>query len=281
MRVTRTPLRITLGGGGSDLAPDIGLCVTAAIDKHITITLSEPLDDRYLLRYSQIERVNRVADIQHRILRDALTLANVGPGVEITSTSDVPAGTGLGSSGAFTVGVLRALFPDASRPRLARLACELDTGQQDQHAAVYGGVNVFDFRERTIRPIDTTMDRHLSLYYTGVRRDAGQPPAGMPERRDVRFEVAALEQDDPELLGWCLTRQWAEKRDHFPSPFHADCDGHLQAGLDAGAFGGKLIGAGGGGFLLFASTSDLDDVMKRRGLRRLPFRFDHVGTCVQ
>lgn len=280
MIVVQAPLRITLGGGGSDLDPHKGLCIAAAIDKYVTIVANHTIDDDYVLRYSSLERVGSVLDVQHAILRACLQATNTGPGIEIAATADLPAGTGLGSSGAFTVAVLRALLPDAPKPTIARMACDIDTGQQDQHAAVYGGVNLYDFRAKTIRPIETTIDRYLGLYYTGRRREAGQEPAGVPDRRSVDRELQAIEHNDPDRLGWCLNNHWRAKLERHPSADHYWCDAHIQAGIVAGAHGGKLLGAGGGGFLLFAAD-DLEpvtDVMKRRGLVHVPFRFDHQGV---
>jgi D-glycero-alpha-D-manno-heptose-7-phosphate kinase len=278
VRITQAPLRITLGGGGSDLQPHTGLCLTAAIDKYVTITTSRPLSDGYVLRYSEIERVPAVEQIRHRILRDALGVTKTSPGFELSSVADIPSGTGLGSSGAFTVAVLRALLPDASRARLAALACDLDTGQQDQWSAVYGGVNVFDFRAKTIRPVDTEIDRHLALYWTGVRRRAPEPLGEIPDRQGLDQEIQALEHNDPDRLGWCFQRQWRAKLDRDPSGFHAACADEIGKAIDAGfAHGGKTIGAGGGGFILFATEKhdDLDAFMR---LRRVPFAFEHSGV---
>ncbi len=279
MRVSKTPLRITLGGGGSDLQPG-GLCIAAAIDKYVTITATPAFEDAYILRYSELERAESLEDIRHGLLRACLSATNTRSGIEVASTSDIPSGTGLGSSGAFSVGVLKALAPGLSKPALADLACQVDTGQQDQWAAVYGGVNVFDFAAKSIRPIATNIDRHLVLFYTGIRRHpAGRSPAKPKPRDAVNLEIAALEHDDPDRLGYCLTQHWETKLCQNRTIEHEQFDRMIQMGIKAGAYGGKLIGAGGGGFLLFA-VDDPDGFTFDRGLRRVPFRFDQDGCTV-
>jgi D-glycero-alpha-D-manno-heptose-7-phosphate kinase len=279
VRVTRTPLRITLGGGGSDLQPG-GLCIAAAIDKYVTISATEAFEDGYILRYSELEHAKTLDDVRHGLLRACLSATNTRSGIEVASTSDIPSGTGLGSSGAFTVGVLKALCPELSKPALARLACDLDTGQQDQWAAVYGGVNVFDFAAQTIRPIATEIDRHLVLFYTGIRRHPNGRTQAKPKPRDtVNLELAALEHNDPGRLGWCLTQHWEAKLAANRTVEHEQFDVMIQAGIKAGAYGGKLIGAGGGGFLLFA-VDDPDTFDLGWDLRRVPFRFDQDGCTV-
>ncbi len=279
MIVTRTPLRITLGGGGSDLQPG-GLCIAAAIDKYVTITATPAFEDAYILRYSELERAATLDDIRHSLLRACLSVTNTSSGVEVASTSDIPSGTGLGSSGAFSVGVLKALAPGLSKPALADLACQVDTGQQDQWAAVYGGVNVFDFAAKSIRPIATNIDRHLVLFYTGIRRHPNGRTQAKPKPRDaVNLEIAALEHNDPDRLGWCLTQHWEAKLAANRTVEHEQFDFTIKAGIEAGAYGGKLIGAGGGGFILFA-VDDPDAFERQIRLRRVPFRFDQDGCTV-
>jgi D-glycero-alpha-D-manno-heptose-7-phosphate kinase len=279
--LSRTPLRITLGGGGTDLVNGTGYCVAAAINHHITVAASRAFAHEYVLRYSQTERVKTVDEIDHDLFRRAFAELGIKPGIEIATTADIPSGTGLGSSGAFLVGLLRVLLPEASRPELAELACKLDTGQQDQYAAVYGGVHAFDFEAGTLRPISTRLDEHLHLFYTGVSRDTA-PVAVDPERARCQADaaVAALENNDPELLGACLQEQWNSKLAAQPTTFHKQMDAQIRAGNEIGAHGGKLVGAGNGGFLLFAGDPD-PILMRRMGLVEVPFRFEHEGTrCV-
>ncbi len=232
------------------------------------------------MKYSAIERVKQIAQIKHRLIREVLHATETGPGIEISSMSDIPSGTGLGSSGAFTVGLLRALVPEASRPQLADLACKVDTGQQDQYAAVYGGVHAFDFAEKTLRPVGTQIDEYLQLFYTGVGR-ISEPVAVDPVAARIQAHEAllALEANDPEQFGRCLSDQWMSKLAAQPSEFHAQMDRVIIGAQELGAFGGKLIGAGGGGFLLFAGKVD-PIPLGRMGLVEVPFRFEHAGTTL-
>lgn len=281
MRVSRTPLRITLGGGGTDLVNGEGYCVAAAINHHVTVAASHPFTNEYVLRYSQIERVKAIGEIDHDLFRKTFRDLAIEPGIEVSTTADIPSGTGLGSSGAFLVGLLRVLVPDASRPELATLACKLDTGQQDQYAAVYGGVHAFDFAAKTLRPIHTHLDDELQLFYTGVTRDSPPVPVN-PDRARAHADaaVAALENNDAGFLGACLLEQWHTKLAVQPTDFHSAMDRVIRSGIEMGAYGGKLIGAGNGGFLLFAGKID-PIPMRRMGLTELPFRFEHKGTrCV-
>lgn len=280
MLVTRTPLRITLGGGGTDLIDGEGYCIAAAIDKYVTIAVNNPFTADYLLKYSEVERVKTVGEIRHSLIRRILTFTDTEPGIEISTMADLPSGTGLGSSGAFAVGLLHALQPDVTRPALAHAACMADTGQQDQWAAVYGGVHAFDFANKTLRPIDTHIDDHLQLFYTGVGRVAEPVPVD-PVRARVQADaaLAALEGDDPELLGACLSEQWALKLETQPSDFHRAMDRVIGAAMELGAYGGKLVGAGAGGFILTAGKVDPID-MRRMGLVEVPFRFAREGSTV-
>jgi D-glycero-alpha-D-manno-heptose-7-phosphate kinase len=279
---TRTPLRITFGGGGSDLAPG-GFCVSATINQYITVSVSQNFEPTYVMHYSQAETATHPKDIQHRLLRKILLETRTPPGIQISTSADIPAGTGLGSSGAFTVGLLRALFPMASKPLLARLACRMDIGQQDQWSAVYGGVNIFDFRNNAIRPIETTIDSHLELYYTGIKHDAGAVLTGQHVQRraavhQADLAVKALEANDPKALGECLTAQWYAKFKRSPTRCHQLINGWIKTGIEAGAHGGKLIGAGDGGFILFATDTPLSKPMRELGLRHVPFKFSHEGS---
>lgn len=280
MIVSRSPLRITLGGGGSDLVNGAGYCIAAAIDKYVTIAVNNPFSDEYILKYSAIERVKRIEDIDHALIGKVLHATDTDPGIEISSMADIPAGTGLGSSGAFTVGLLHALAPNLSRPALARLACQLDTGQQDQWAAVYGGVHAFDFEASTLRPIDTTIDDHLQLFYTGITRESPPVPVDpVRARLHADYALKALEANDPELLGACLVDQWEAKLKAQHNEFHEGMNRVIRSAMKLGAFGGKLVGAGNGGFLLFAGKVD-PIVMRRIGLVEVPFAFEHEGSVI-
>lgn len=283
MITTRTPLRITLGGGGSDLAPG-GACLAATIDKYVTITVAPTWEPVYVLHYSHTERWEHADQIEHRIFRAAFTALDIPPGIQVSSIADVPAGTGLGNSGAFTVGLLHALRPEWSRPHLAHMACLLDIGQQDQWSATYGGTNIYDFKTGAIRPVHM-IPVPFALYYTGLKHDAAEICTGPAKAADeahheIAVMVAALESGDPRKVGDCLTAQWAAKLVRAPTRAHKVIDVWLRQGLLHGATGGKLVGAGDGGFLLFSVEDEdrLDQAMTDLGLRKLPFRLTHEGT---
>jgi D-glycero-alpha-D-manno-heptose-7-phosphate kinase len=320
MIITRTPLRISLGGGGTDLPSFYeehggGFLIAAAISKYVYIAVHRNFEDELILKYSAVERVSAPSSIRHPILREAFTMMHVTSGVELTSMADIPAGTGLGSSGSFTVGVLKALHSYRGRPvtneELAALACtvEIDRlgepiGKQDQYATAIGGLTAFGFHpdgKVVVEPLSMPaeqkllLEENLLLFYTGVRRSASQeiaaqvPPAdataGVVENlvavRQLGLESRdALERGDLSCFGGLLTEQWKLKLARSPSDLHRQVDGWLSAGLRAGAAGGKLIGAGGGGFLLFYAEDKrgLRKEMETSGLEEVRFAFDYEGS---
>jgi len=320
MIITRTPLRISLGGGGTDLPSYYrdaggGFLVAAAIDRHVYIAVNRNFDDDLMLKYSSIERVDDPALVNHPLLREALLVAGVPRAVEISSMADVPAGTGLGSSGSFTVGVLRALFSyrrHTISPRdLADLACEIEmgrlgapVGKQDPYIAAIGGVTAFSFRpdgEVDVHPVAMTddvrnrLEDNLLLFYTGVRRSAAaelsEQGAGTASAGDTRSNLdavrelgrasmAVLEKGDLTGFARLMTEQWRRKMERSPSPVHRTVDDWICRGVDAGAEGGKLVGAGGGGFLLFYAEAkeELRSKMRELGLEEVRFGFHYDGT---
>jgi D-glycero-alpha-D-manno-heptose-7-phosphate kinase len=328
--ITRTPLRITLGGGGTDLPSyyrerDGGFLVAAAITKYVFIAVNRNFDGDYLLKYSQIERFDDPNDAEHRLLREILLVSELPAGVEISSMADIPAGTGLGSSGAFTVGALQALCAHRrehlSNLELAELACHVELerlgepiGKQDQYIAAVGGLTAFSFEpDESVRvlPLDLspeTRDRiedNLLLFYTGIRRSAsevlaietarGDSPSGsvgdLAANLDANLDAVkalghetakALEAGDLDHFGALLTEQWARKLERSPTAVHQRVDRWIRAGLEAGALGGKLVGAGDGGFLLFyaESKADIRDAMAREGLDEVRFGIDYLGATI-
>ena len=196
--ITRTPLRISLGGGGTDLPSYYrqsgGFLVAAAISKYVYIAINEQFDDTILLKYSEIERVGHPVDVQHPLLREALLFTGVDSGIEISAMADIPAGTGLGSSGTFTVGLLRALHAhkheSISNVELAQEACHVEIdrlgepiGKQDQYAAAVGGITTFEFHtddQVKVAPVRLSpvaragLEDNLLLFYTGIRRSASE-----------------------------------------------------------------------------------------------------------
>lgn len=320
MIITRTPLRISLGGGGTDLPAYYGnsgggFLVAAAINRHVYIALNHNFDGDLLLKYSETERVEKPQDIAHPLLREALLLTGISDGVEISSMADVPAGTGLGSSGAFTVGLLRALLTLRRRTlgaaRLAEMACEIEmnrlgasVGKQDPYITSIGGVTAFHFLPSgrvEVQPVDMVdevrdqLEDNLVLFYTGVRRSAadelasqGARAAGQGTARENLDAVRALgvesrrllEEGDLDGFAGLLTEQWRRKYERAPSPVHDQANEWISCGLDAGAVGGKLVGAGGGGFLLFYAEEKpaLRRTMADLGLQEVRFGFDFAGS---
>ena len=322
MIITRTPLRITLGGGGTDLPSYYGqfggFVLSAAISKHIFITINRTFTPDYFLKYSALERVERAGQIEHPIVREVLLAHDVGPSVEIVSMADIPSGTGLGSSGAFTVGLLRAVYAvgrdHVTTGDLADEACviEIDrlrraVGKQDQYVAAFGGVRCFDFKpdgqvvvSQVAMSTDTLYDlqEHLLMFFTGYSRDADRVLAEQKkrsERGDIQMidnlhfvkelglrSKEALEQGDTEGFAALMDEHWEHKKKRSTAMSNSSIDRWYQLGRDNGALGGKLVGAGAGGFLLFYArdTRALRQAMAAEGLTEVRFAFDHDGSTV-
>lgn len=318
MIITRTPLRISLGGGGTDLPSYYrrsgGFLIAAAISKYVYIAINPNFDDAVLLKYSKIEKVARASEVEHPLFREALLMTGVEDRVEISSMADVPAGTGLGSSGTFTVGLLRALHAYEHRVvpsmELAEQACHLEIdrlnepiGKQDQYIAAVGGLTALEFGtdDRVdAKPVPLAHDAryqledNLLLFFTGLRRSASEVLAveqasdsavdlvqNLDAVRDLGWETfETLVAGDLDRFGALLTFQWDLKFDRSPTELHRSIDRLIRAGIDAGALGGKLVGAGGGGFLLFYAEdkSRLRKAMREAGLEELRFRIDYEGS---
>lgn len=321
MIISRTPLRISLGGGGTDLPSFYrhngpGFLIAAAINKYVYVAVHDNFESKFLLKYSEIENVAALSEIKHPMIRAAFGYLGVEPGVEVTSIADIPAGTGLGSSGSFAVGLLKAAAQYMGRSVenewLASTAADLEinvlnepVGKQDQYIAAFGGLTAFEFKgDETVAVEKVRMhpsDRHdlehsLMLFFTGIRRSASDElrviahsstassssvRENLDEVRNAGYEaLRVLESGDVEKFGTLLTNQWKLKLARQPSRVHDDIDATIGAGIRAGAFGGKLIGAGGGGFLLFAASNRraVRKAMSDRGLVEVPIAFDHVGA---
>jgi D-glycero-alpha-D-manno-heptose-7-phosphate kinase len=321
MIITRTPLRISLGGGGTDLPSYYrphggGFLVAAAIDKYVYIAVNHNFEDDILLKYSRIEKVTGPGKVEHPLLREVLLATGVYQGVEISSMADIPAGTGLGSSGAFTVGSLRALYSFqrrlVSQLELAETACRIEierlgepVGKQDQYIAAVGGVSAFEFRpddtvgvERVPMSADTRerLEEDLLLFYTGIRRSASRVLAQQDSRSQAddpsvrtnldavrqlgRESFEALAAGELDQFGKLMTAQWQLKLERSPSELHRTVDGWIRGAIEAGASGGKLVGAGDGGFLLVYAhaKAEVRRALRGYGLEEVRFRFDHEGT---
>lgn len=313
MIIVRSPLRITLGGGGTDI-PDYyeshgGFALAAAIDKYVYITLHRTFVDDLIVKYSRLERVHCAAELEHPIVREAMSMLGVeGNGLEIASHADIPAGTGLGSSSAFTTALLAALYLYGGCPvqqyRLAEQACHIEIdrlaepiGRQDQYMVALGGLQVLTFRHdgTSTRPLPIsdetrfTLEENLLLFFTGYSRSASQVLKARPsdESLDRVKELGhgamdALQSDDLAGFARHLSAQWLHKRRSVPCSSNDDLDGWYHLGMRNGALGGKLVGAGGGGFLMFYAEEKaaLRRAMREAGLPEVRFRFDMEGTKV-
>jgi D-glycero-alpha-D-manno-heptose-7-phosphate kinase len=323
MIITRSPLRITLGGGGTDLPSYYrqhgGFLIAAAIDKHVYVTVMRPFVEGIYLKYSKLEHVGKPDEVQHPIIREAIRmLAFRTPQIEITTLADIPAGTGLGSSGSFSTALLKALYAHRRRllhpSELAELACEIEInrlgepiGKQDQYIAAYGGVTCFTFNpDDTVdaQPLNVKMDvlfdleDNLLLFFTGFSRSAGSILQDQKTRTE-QFDDAmiqnlhyvkdlglrsrdALERGDTALFGALMHEHWEHKKRRSGGMSNPHIDEWYELGRANGAIGGKLVGAGGGGFLLFYSEDHrrLREAMTKAGLEEVRFRFDFEGTRV-
>lgn len=320
MIVTRAPLRISFVGGGSDLPAfyreESGACVSAAIDKYITVAIGRKFDPSIRVCYSQTETVDDVADLQHELVRAALQMLDVRSHIEIHSLADIPSGTGLGSSSTYTVALLHALYAHFGRHAgaglLARRACEIEIGRcrkpigrQDQYAAAFGGLRQYTFHPDdsvTVMPIlaepaiiQTFRDR-LLLLYTGRTRDATpllaqqsqavKSQAGRAATRDMvalahQFHGALL---DSRLgdLGEILHEAWMLKRSLGTGISSDAIDAWYKRARYAGAMGGKVLGAGGGGFLLIYAEPEQHPAIIQAlpELRAVSFGFAAHGSAI-
>ena len=321
MLITRTPLRISIGGGGTDLPSYYerhgGFVISAAINRHIYVSLNRTFTDDYFLKYSALERIRTVEEIQHPIIRECLRSHPVGPGIEVVSMADIPAGTGLGSSGAFTVGLLRALhafrMQHVSAQAVAEEACAIEierlgraVGKQDQYIAAHGGLTCFEFGAGpvTVTPLRIPqlalhdLEEHLLMFFTGYSRDADQVLAEQKQQSERgqsamidnlhfvkelgRSIKDALEAGDTVKFGRLMHEHWLHKTKRSAKMSNDRIDRWYRIGIDSGAIGGKLVGAGGGGFLLFYAPDrmQLRQAMASEGLTEVRFTFDHDGSVV-
>jgi D-glycero-alpha-D-manno-heptose-7-phosphate kinase len=321
MIIARSPLRITLGGGGTDLPSYYrgyeGFLIAAAIDKYVYVTVTRPFTPGIYLKYSGLERVAQVEQIRHPVIREALALQQLKtPQIEITTLADIPAGTGLGSSGSFATALLKALYAHRRKlihpQELAELACHLEidrlgepVGKQDQYIAAYGGLTCFTFHKDdrvTAEPLRLSMETmfeledHLLLFFTGFSRSAGAILSDQHLRsqaddqemlRNLHYvkelglrSRAALESGNVVRFGELMHEHWEHKKRRSQRMSNEQIDSWYELARKSGAVGGKLVGAGGGGFLMFYAhdRNRLRVAMAQAGLEEVRFRFDFEGT---
>ena len=324
MIITRSPLRISLGGGGTDLPSYYmehgGFVISAAINRYVYITLHPIFRPELIIKYSKLECVERVADLQHPIIREALRMV-LGEDIsylEMTSMSDIPAGTGLGSSGSFTTALLTALHMLNStvigRQELAEQACHIEIdrlgepiGKQDQYIATYGGIQCMEFGtdgKVTVSPLAASaetiynLEDNLLLFFTGYTRSASailheqdskskQKDMGMTQNLHFIKELGleskkAFERGDVRAFGEIMHVHWEHKKKRSAGMSNPAIDEWYEAGRAHGAIGGKLIGAGGGGFLMFYAEDKmrLREEMRKLGLIEVRVRFDYDGSSL-
>jgi D-glycero-alpha-D-manno-heptose-7-phosphate kinase len=321
--IARSPLRVSLGGGGTDLPSYFrehgGGVLAAAIDKYVYLTVHETFVPDLIVKYSRLERVASAREVRHPLVREALLMLEVAGGsLELTSLADIPAGTGLGSSGSFTTALLCALHAWRREPvsaeKLAEEACAIEierlrepVGKQDQYIAAFGGVQWLEFRRDGgvgVEPValaaDTLaeLDENLLLFFTGYSRSAGDMLRDQDdrcrhgERRMVenlhaiadigRKSRAALERGDLEGFAALMDDHWRIKRERSAGLTNEAIDGWYALARRNGARGGKLLGAGGGGFLLFYADDKrrLRQALRDTPLREVRFRVDFGGARV-
>lgn len=320
--ITRTPLRISLGGGGTDLPSYYerrqGFVISAAITQYIFIGLNRTFGDGYFLKYASLERSRAIDDIGHPLVREAFRAHNVAPGIEMVSLADIPAGTGLGSSGSFGVGLLRALYAwrreHVTAGALAEEAADIEinrlgeaVGKQDQYIAAYGGLTCFTFLSDgrvTVEPLRIPqatlhdLEERLLLFFTGFSRSASAILADQKMRSEAEDEAmlsgldatkrlgltirSALEEGRPEEFGALMHEHWVRKRERSRGMSNPDIDAWYDTAMRNGAIGGKLVGAGAGGFLLFYARDPqkLRAALGAAGLTETRFQFDLDGSVV-
>jgi len=323
MIIARSPLRITLGGGGTDLPSYYrqheGFVISAAIDKYVYVCINKPYKPGIFLRYSKIEEVKKISDINHKIIREVLLLKkkNISK-IEITTLSDIPAGTGLGSSGSFSTAMIKAFYSfleeKISHSELARLACEIEIdklnapiGKQDQYISAIGGITCFNFFKNdkvkyfplklSLKTL-TQLESNLLLFFTGYSRNANDILKHQKEQCDknnkdifnnlhhiknLGLQIKnALENGKTKIFGEIMNEHWKYKKKRLIKMSNEKIDYFYDLAIKNGAIGGKLIGAGGGGFLMFIAR-DKDKLRKaltKIGLQEVHFKFDMRGTKI-
>lgn len=319
MIITKTPFRVSFCGGGSDMADFYkekeGCVLSTSINRYLYISIHPYFDERKtVLKYSKNEIVDSVKDIDHSIIRCVLQDMDI-KGVEICSTADVPSGTGLGSSSSFTVGLLHTLYcfkgVYASKAKMAEQACKIEIeklcnpiGKQDQYAAAFGGFNMITFHKDdtvSVEPIITeletlnTLQENLIMFYTGYTHDTktilAEQKKNISQNGKAKNLIRmcklakemklALEQNNLSSFGDILNEGWMHKRELASGVSNPDINEMYEIAMANGATGGKLLGAGGGGFLLFYcekyKQKHLEEAL---GLKKFNFRFEYDGTSV-
>lgn len=326
MIFVRAPLRIPLGGGGTDLpsyySQHGGFILSAAINKYVYIYVNRPsVDDLLRIKYAQIEEVSHVDDIQHDLVRPALKVLHLKSHLEIVSMADLPSGTGMGSSGSYLVALLKALYELKDEKilvqALAEQACHIEmnlaghpVGKQDHYLAAFGGISCLDIEKNGfvhVSPLDISIStiedlrNGLLLFYTGITRRSRDILAEQKQDTEANQTIVinslhrtkvlgyqireVLEKGDLEQFGRYLDQHWQNKKQRSHKISQPEIDRWYQLALKSGAIGGKLMGAGGGGFFMFLclsrrSKANVRQALSNEGLREMSFDFDFEGAKV-
>lgn len=321
MIVARTPLRVSLLGGGSDL-PDYyrfhdGRVLSFSINKYVYIAVHNFFQGGFKFSYSETELVDKVSDVKHPLIREALQFLNFNKSIELASFADIPGGgSGLGSSSAFTIGILNAIScfeqHQLSREKLAQIACHIEIekckspiGKQDQYAAAIGGMNIITFRTDDsveIKPVTSTLalqefiSQHFLLVHSGKARSANEMLAIQQSTLRANSQIEklywesiqlipslseALERCDISDVAEIVSAGWKLKRQYSPKVSNIELDGLMELCMSRGALGGKLLGAGGGGFLLICvHAEDKNRFLRMNDLRVLEIELDTKGSSI-
>lgn len=323
MIISRAPVRISLGGGGTDLRSYYskygGFLIAGAIDKYVFISANKRFYDSIRLSYSQTEIINSVEEIKHRIFREALKFLNLNNGIELVSIADVPANCGLGSSSSFTVSLLNALHAYKrefiSQKQLAEEACYIEIevlgepiGKQDQYISAFGEVTMLTFERDgnvIVEPVKMSeealdeLERNILLFHTGIERSASEILSEQNEKskRDEARVIETLhqikkigletkkvfERGNLDRFGELLDVHWQTKKHLSKKVSNSFIDDCYETAMRNGALGGKIMGAGGGGFFMFYCSEDhakLTNALKKKGLKAMRFRFDFEGAKI-
>ena len=323
MIISRSPLRISLGGGGTDVPSYFhdfeGFVMSAAIDRYVYVTVTRPFTEGIYLKYSEIEHSKSIDKVKHPIIRETLRLMNLRtPQIEITTLADIPSGTGLGSSGSFTTALIKSLYAHYRKSidteELAKIACEIEIqklgepiGKQDQYISAYGGITEFIFHKDgnvTVNPLNLSVETvhdledNLLLFFTGISRSASsilkdQVSKSIESDRKMLENLHyikdlghrskdALVNNDTNKFGELMNEHWEYKKLRSNGMSNEYIDNAYAIAMQSGAIGGKLVGAGGGGFLMFYANDKekLRAEMRKIGLEEIRFQFDFEGSKV-
>jgi D-glycero-alpha-D-manno-heptose-7-phosphate kinase len=320
MIVTRSPLRISLGGGGTDLPSYYekygGFLIAATINKHIYISLAETFNKKFLIKYSSFEETKTIDSLKHPLFREILKKFKIKTPLIITSHADIPAGTGMGSSGAFAVTLINALSiytkKNFSKKKIAEIACDIEintlkepVGKQDQYTASYGGINSYEYtnngkvivKKLKISNLRTNdLKKKLVIFFTGYSRSSYKilnKQNDNTKKLDLKMlenlhmvksfgyeSKKIIEEGNLDDLGKIMHEHWIYKKKRSPNMTNNKIDQYYNFALKNGALGGKLIGAGGGGFLMFYSKdiNYLEKKFKKFNLKKLDFDFNNSGA---